>query len=324
MAKLLDNEIWRNVIGAAIGLAVVAVSILAGVYLGATGVVKLPVRTAPAASSAPATTAHTLDPYRGLGSWVDLYDDRAWKNPAAAVADMASHGVRTIYIETANSSSSSGLVHPSELAAFIREAHKRRMYVIAWYLPSFRADDVDYERVVQAVEFDAGGGQRFDGFALDIESTAVKPEPLRNQGFATLSERIRAKVGADYTLGAIIPSPLNLSRKKGFWDDFPYQTVAKGYDVVLPMNYYSFNIHEPAPTYDAMVVNMRILRAQKGCATIPVHMIGGISEDSSAAQVSQFVQATKDTGCIGASMYGWAGTTPAEWRELSGVKAGAK
>ena len=38
----------------------------------------------------------------GMGVWVDLYDDAAWKHPATAVADMAAHGVRTLYLETSN------------------------------------------------------------------------------------------------------------------------------------------------------------------------------------------------------------------------------
>jgi hypothetical protein len=318
MRSWLGNDIVRTVLGALLGIAIVVISVAVGVYLGATGAVKLPSRTSAVSAAAPAD--HTLDVYRGLGSWVDLYDARAWKDPAAAVADMASHGVRTIYVQTANSSSKSGLVHPAELATFIVEAHKRHMYVVAWYLPSFRPGTTDFDRVVQAVDFTTGDGQSFDSFAMDIESTTVKSEADRNVGLATLSEKVRARVGKDYALGAIIPSPLNISRKKGFWDTFPYATVAKSYDVLLPMNYYSFNIHDAAPTYDAMVVNMRILRDQKGCATIPVHMIGGISEDSTAAQVEQFVQATKDTGCIGASMYGWAGTTAAEWKALAAVK----
>lgn len=318
MRSWFKNNVVLGVLGALLGIAIAVISVAVGVFLGATGAVKLPALLSPETTAAPA--AHTLDVYRGLGTWVDLYDARAWADPKAAVADMASHGVRTIYVETANSSSKSGLVHPDELSTLIMEAHKRHMYVVAWYLPSFRPGTVDYDRVVQAVDFRTSDGQSFDSFAMDIESTTVKSEADRNAGLAALSEKVRARVGRDYALGAIIPSPLNLSRKKGFWNDFPYATVAKSYDVVLPMNYYSFNIHEPAPTYDAMVVNMRVLRAQKGCAKIPVHMIGGISEDSTAAQVGQFVQATKDTGCIGASMYGWAGTTAAQWRELAAVK----
>jgi len=53
-----------------------------------------------------ASTAPSREAYRGLGSWVDIYDSKAWKDPSAAIADMASHGVRTLYLETSNSRSS--------------------------------------------------------------------------------------------------------------------------------------------------------------------------------------------------------------------------
>jgi len=68
---------------------------------------------------------------------------------------------------------------------------------------------------------------------------------------------------------------------------------------------------------------MRVLRAQPGCATAPVHMIGGISNKSSPAQVEQFVRAAREMGCIGASLYGWKGTSVAAWRELAAVNTSA-
>jgi len=79
--------------------------------------------TAPAVSSATTASPRTLparpapvqatpvvsrvEAYRGLGSWVDIYDDAAWKDPAGTVADMSKHGVKTLYIETGNSRHSS-------------------------------------------------------------------------------------------------------------------------------------------------------------------------------------------------------------------------
>ena len=45
-----------------------------------------------AAASAPIVA------YRGLGTWVDMYDARAWDDPAAAIADMQGHGVRTLFL----------------------------------------------------------------------------------------------------------------------------------------------------------------------------------------------------------------------------------
>ena len=54
--------------------------------------------TAAARPAASAARTAPLVSYRGLGTWVYLYDSRAWNDPAAAVKDMASHGVSTLYI----------------------------------------------------------------------------------------------------------------------------------------------------------------------------------------------------------------------------------
>lgn len=165
--------------------------------------------------------------------------------------------------------------------------------------------------------------ERFDSFALDIEPNGVKSAGARNRGLMALSDRVRRQVGPTYALGAIIPPPRAIERKKGYWKDFPYTMLAGTYNVFLPMNYYTFNTRHAAPIYTATTANMRILRSQPGCASTPVHMIGGISGDSSAAQVKQFVRAINETGCIGASLYGWARTSHAAWRVLSAVATSA-
>ncbi|NTU71410.1 MAG: hypothetical protein HGB10_06290 [Coriobacteriia bacterium] len=272
-------------------------------------------RPEPAAQPAPKSPKA----YKGLGTWVDLWDARAWRDPAGAVADMESHGVKTIYIQTGNSRSTSGISNREALADFIREAHKRDMYVVAWYLPSLKAKSHDYEHVMEAIEFETSDGQRFDSFALDIESTAVKRIATRNANLAKLSARIRKAVGKDYPLGGIIPSPSGIAKQSGFWDDFPYENVANDYDVLLPMAYYTYHGNTgPQAKADAML-SMKILREQPGCERIPVHLIGGIASRSSPAEIEAFAKAARDTGCIGASIYDWAGTKPAQWRKLEAV-----
>ena len=338
MRSRIDSDFVRNVTGAIVGLAVVVASVVLVVTLAKGQPARPVAKPAPApAAAAVATdtvataavaavpvkvvpTGPSLEAYRGLGSWVDIYDAAAWKDPAATVRDMSANGVRTLFVETANFGAKTDLVYPDQLRAFIAEAHARHMYVVAWYLPNMSADPTDYRRVAQAIDLATTDGQRFDSFALDIESSVVKPDALRNQGLATLSAQIRSHVGPKYPLGAIIPSPYGLSRKKGSWNDFPYQAVAQTYDVFVPMDYYTYHdAGNPQQAYDITMACVRVIRAQPGCATTPIHMIGGIAEKSSPAEVQQFVRATRETGCIGASLYGWPGTTAADLRELAAV-----
>ena len=266
-----------------------------------------------------------LDAYRGIASWVDLFDTKAWRDPTAVVDDMANHGVRTIFVETATARSSTGLVHPVALGTFITEAHARDMYVVAWYPPHLRRGSVDYERIMQAIEFTTSDGQKFDSVALDIESTTVKTLKTRNRRIVNLSRRIRKEVGGDYPLGGIIPSPVGLLKQTGFWNVFPYTALAKSYDVFLPMSYYTFHVDDAKGAYADTKASMRILRAQPGCSEIPVHIIGGLAGPTSPAQVRQFAIAARETGCIGVSLYDWVGMNKAKWRaQEAGWREGAR
>lgn len=266
-----------------------------------------------------ADAALSVDAYRGLGTWVDIHDGAAWKDPEAAVADMSGHGVRTLYLQTGNSTQESAVFEPAGQERFIRAAHARGLKVVAWYLPDLLDVTYDYHRVTQAIGFRTSDGQRFDSFALDIESIAVKDEEARNRALDSLGKLIRRLVGATYPLGAIIPSPVSLAKKAGHWDSFPYGSVAATYDVLLPMGYYTYDGRGAAVARADTLGNVAILRDQPGCSEVPVHLIGGLAHKSTAAEVRAFAIALRSTGCIGASLYDWAGTSGADWRELRNI-----
>ena len=263
----------------------------------------------------------SIGAYKGLGCWVDIYEDKAFKNPEAAVKDMASHGVRTLYLETGNSRSKTAIVNPSAQARFIRAAHARKMKVVAWYLPDLKNVDSDYKRIAAAIKFRTSDGQRFDSFALDIESSAVKSVSTRNARLASLTKRIRKLAGRSYPLGAIIPSPVGISKNSGYWKSFPYKSLAASYDVFVPMSYYTYHGKGAAAAKSDTLANIRIIRSQPGCKTIPIHMIGGIADNSSDAETKAFVNATQKARCNGASFYSWTGTSAADWKALRAVKA---
>ena len=257
--------------------------------------------------------------YAGLGSWVDLYDDKAWNDPGAAINSMARHGVRTLYIETSNYHSSDPIMHGSELNTFIERSHAKGIKVVAWYLPDLRKDSVDWARIKAAIEYKTPKGQKFDSFALDIEASVVSSVSERNDNLASLSKKIRGYVGKNYPLGGIIPSPVGLSHGGGDWADFPYRTVANYYDVILPMAYYSYHTHGYSGVYDDATGNVKLLHNQPGCAHIPIHLIGGVSEDSSDSEAQAFSKAVVDTNCYGGSLYGWPGTSAGEWKALKAI-----
>lgn len=80
----------------------------------------------------------SLPAYRGLASWVDIYETAALANPQGTVGIMAANEVRTIFLETSNYSRPKSIFDPEAVSGFIDAAHARGMRVVAWYLPSFK------------------------------------------------------------------------------------------------------------------------------------------------------------------------------------------
>ena len=302
---------WTHVL---VGIAVL---VLLAAALSASSM--LAFRGAPVPAGAWAGPPHSLDAYRGLGTWVSIYDRRAWADPEAAVADMAGHGVHTLFIQTGNSNSKGVVYNPVGQETFIRAAHARGMKIVAWYLPEMVDMARDYDRIAQAIGLRTIDGQGFDSFALDIESTKIRSIDARNAALAELTVMLRSLVGDAYTLGAIVPSPVGIAKATGFWDDFPYGTVARDFDVLLPMGYYTYHGKGAAAAAADVTESVNIIRWQEGGAPVPIHFIGGLSAKTTPAEVKAFSDATVSTGCIGASLYSWSGTSAGAWESLQSV-----
>jgi hypothetical protein len=276
---------------------------------------------APPAASVAATTIRSVAAYRGLGAWVDLYDNAAWDHSGALVADLTGHGVRTLYVETSNYGWPVGVNRPGALGRILERCHAAHIRVVAWYLPDFAHLVRDYARSKAAIKFRSVGGQRFDSFALDIEASIVRPVSTRTSRLVTLSRRLRALVGDSYPLGGIIPSPYGMSRSATYWPGFPYKRIAAVYDVILPMGYYTYHGDGYANAYDDTRQNVAILRERTGDPAIPIHMIGGVATYSTSTETRAFVRAVRETGCLGASLYDWATSRAANWTEEAAIAA---
>ncbi len=278
------------------------------------------VTTAAAALPQAAAAGAPVRCYRGLGSWVDIYDSAAWDHPAATARDLRAHGVRTLYLETANYRSPSGLTRPKALGALIEQCHARGIKVVAWYLPGFDDPVKDLRRSLAAIRFRSAAGQRFDSFALDIEASIVRDVDLRTRRLLNLSNRIRGAVGDSYPLGAIVPSPAGMAMRAGYWPSFPYEMLAGIYDVFVPMGYYTYHGDGYSNAYRDTRDNIRIVREMTGRPDMPIHVIAGEGARSSRSETTAFVRALREHGALGGSMYDWATTSDASWRALRNVR----
>jgi hypothetical protein len=260
--------------------------------------------------------------YGGVGSWLDIFAGSPWSRPAQVVAALRAHHVTTFYVETSNYSQRADVVDPAAQGALLDAAHAAGIKVVAWYLPSFSSPSRDARRSLAAIRFRSATGQSFDSFALDIEASVVRNVKLRNARLLALARTIRAAAPAGYPLGAIIPSPVGMARHPTYWPGFPYAGLARSFDAFMPMAYYSYYERTAAGAYAYATGVVRAIRAGTGDAEVPIHLIGGIANDTGAAAVGGFARAAAACGVDGISLYAFPQTSAAEWSRLDDTQLG--
>jgi hypothetical protein len=249
-----------------------------------------------------------VEVFRGPGTWIDIYDP-SWSHPGTAVRRIAERGYRTLYLETSNYRSSGAFVHRTATERFLDAAERSGIAVVAWYLPGFRDLAKDERRSRAAIDLVTDLGNRFDAFALDIEASVVRDPDVRSARMLRLSERLRTYAetstpeGTTYPLGAIIPSPRNLSLPTSGWPRFPYRELMSIYDVLVPMAYFSFHATGAAEVHAYMQRCFKVIRAESGVRTFPVHMIGGIADDTTRGEARAFARSIREHGGLGGSYY---------------------
>lgn len=266
----------------------------------------------PAGAQEPGDGDLAVRAYSGLGSWVDLYDERPWAQPDEVVAEMAARGVQTIYLETSSYKFRKAIVHPEAVGAYIDTAHEYGMTVVAWYLPSFKPVSRDYRRSLAAIGYASPTGQTFDSFALDIEATVVADVDERNERAVKLARTVREAVGEEYPLAAIVPDPVGSL----YWTEFPYPAIAETVDAFLPMSYFTYRVDGAREVRRYIRANVRAVRERTGLPDAPVHPIGGIADVARLGEVRAYVRAVFDEQALGGSLYDFPLTTDEQWEAL--------
>ena len=308
--------------GIMVGLVAVVVTVVAVTLAaanGSAGSARTPARSATTGPKA----------FRGLGTWVDVYDygPKFQGSPAtlpavtpASVDDMARLGVKTLYLQAAQDDTrSDGLLADRRLVGdILRRAHRRGVKVVAWYLPHLADVDRDLRRIRAMYEF-RSSGERFDGLGLDIEWTRdVTDVRLRNQALIDLAARTRRLV-TRVPLGAIVLEPVLIEDvNPNYWPNFPWRALRHSFDVWLPMSYWT-NRSQSSGWRDSFRytnANVRRVRANLGEPHAAVHVVGGIADRATTADLAGFVTAAQRSGTIGWSVYDYVTTSSSAWPHL--------
>jgi hypothetical protein len=270
---------------------------------------------APAAGAS--GSSRDVTAYSGLGTWLSIYASKsAWRQPGRQVAAMARDGAKTLFLETGNYKQSVDLIRRRAVGRFIDDAHAAGLKIIAWYLPSFATPKLDERRALAAIRFQSPSGERFDGFALDIEATVVRSMPLRNRRLIQLSARLRSAVAPGYTLGAITPSPIGMS--PSYWPTIPYRSLARYYDVFLPMAYSTdLGVRGSKATLAYLSATVKAIRKRSGNPNLPIHLIGGLTDEMGSSETTGFMRAVAACAPVGYSLYAFPTTSRATWTALT-------
>lgn len=286
-----------------------------------------------------------IDVYRGLGAWVDIYDDVL--DPIAAIDEMVHRGVKTLYLETNNYHSRGepntctygpdvDIRYPETVEKYLDRAHARGINVVAWYVPGLADMDRDIKRTLAAIKFVTKAGNRFDGYAADIEvrgefgCKGLSGDDQRiafNSGIVEYNRRLRAAGGTEQVLGAIVVDAKNNERVPTRWAGFPWGDIAGRYDVIMPMAYWSVNpANGGCPGADLDTAGYIGQVASKTTTLMglakPMHHIGGIADCITTSETAGYVTGASAVGSLGVSLYDFStmeehSERDALWAELS-------
>jgi len=307
-------------------LVAAIVVVVVGAFVAAIGMQRL---TAGPDRDGAATRPGT-DAYRGLGTWIDVYDfvparQAAGGAPPVSPQDLrtaAAAGIGTIYLQAADQSAP-GVVDAALLGAFLRAAHDAGLQVVGWYLPTFEDPAADLGRLQAILDF-SHEGQRFDGVAVDIEDVRGVPDHQeRTERLLRLSAALERHADGR-PLGAIVPAPVLLEDvNPQLWPDFPWADLAPHYGAWLVMNYWTGRSESSGwrDAYRYSVENLERVRTHLGDERAPVHLVGGVADEASEADYAGFAAALADGAAGGASLYDFRTTSVAGLLRLQRLAA---
>ena len=110
-----------------------------------------------------------------------------------------------------------------------------------------------------------------------------------------------------------------MQRNASYWPGFPYANLAAIYDVFMPMTYYTWRVSGSDGARSYVTRNIQIIRDEVGTDQEPIHVIGGIANESTNAETRGFVRAVREHGLIGSSFYTFPTTQAAEWPILRSI-----
>ena len=242
----------------------------------------------------------------GKGMWLTTWKTSHVDVPGV-VAQAKAAGLTSLWVRTGGSKQ--GYYGDPLLHALLPAAHAAGLKVIAWDFPAMSNPARDAIRARAALKYTVDG-QKIDGFSPDIETIneGTFNNPKRVSYYLSLVRR--AARGRPVVATVMRPTDEQLAK-------YPYGAMAPYIDAYAPMDYWS--CQEPG---DLAVRSIQAL-AKFGK---PVTVIGqaydmagdgGRPGVPTAAETWRFLDSAKRAGAIGASLWTYETSGPAQWVPLT-------
>ena len=223
---------------------------------------------------------------------------------AAALVDRAvAVGATSFWVEPSRWTTAP-IWAPAELGAMVDRAQQVGLPVVLWTLPGFKSVEDDLAKVRAASEFRGPRGGRAVMIGLDVEVPDNAAPAVRTERLVALLRRVRTVT--DLPIVAIPPNPVGMARRPEYWPGFPWAEIARRTDAVAPMGYWSFRKDDPVAYSRAVVDGVRDLVGPRP----PIHLVGGLAEDTSAAGYRAFCAYAHRAGLVGVGIYDLSSMKP--------------
>lgn len=251
-----------------------------------------------------------LRPVDGFGMWCTP-DVLAVAPPEALIAAARAGHVTHLYLEVGRSNT--GFYGAGILARLLPVAHRAGIAVIAWVYPFLDDVPADVATALAAARYVAPSGDRPDALMADLEQN------MQEAYVRAYSQILRARLGPRYLMGVATYPP------QSYWGRrYPFRTVARSWDLIVPMDYWHLEQRAYTPGEAAAYVAASIdgVRAATGSRAVPIEVLGQMFDwrqdgrgSPSGAEIGAAIGAAA-AGGAGVSFFEWNHASPGEWDVL--------
>ena len=240
------------------------------------------------------------------GVWINLWNYP--KNPEKYFEELRENGINTIYLQISRSTTEA-IKHPEAVNQIIKSAKEKNIKVIGWMYATLENPREDAEKFVLGAQIPG-----LHSMAIDLEENL---EPSR---LILFSRTAHKELGRQYKITAITYNP----SIRPIGSKFPWETIAREFDVIAPMIYWNKRMNDPSLVYaescQAIQSLKELIKDVNGRAK-SIHPIGD-SHHTSEKEIQAFVQACLKEDVVaesGISLYPSHLASSDLWRALSGV-----